>query len=99
MYATPHELLGMAESERDRLFKQALDHVRDTGHLQPSDLQLHIFASPQTVVHPLNGYEGGSFDPLQLGVACIVLPPPEGRAPKTKGSTWGHNPVSAPPLA
>ena len=95
LFATPEQLLRMADYDRAglmRRFKQALDHVLDTGRLQPSDLQLPIKKSPPTIMQPLTGYEGGMFDPLQLGVACIVLP--EGRAP-TKGATWNFNPVSS----
>ena len=79
-----------------RQFKQALDHVLDTGRLQPSDLQLPIMSSPPTVMQPLAGCEGGMFDPLQLGVACIVVR--GGRAPTNGAATWNLNPVSSPPL-
>jgi len=91
----------MADHDRAglmRLFKQALD-VRGAGPLHPSHLQLPIMTSPPTVMQNLAGYEGGAFDPLQLGVACIVVPPSEGRAPNiNKGGTWNLNPVPNPAL-
>ena len=57
----------------------ALEHVRETGLLDASDLKLPIQASQPTLMLPIPGYEGETFDPLVLGVACIVVPPPEGR--------------------
>ena len=87
-YATPQELLGMAEQDRaelERRIMQALGHVRETGLLDASDLQLPIQASAPTLMLPLKGYEGGMFDPLKLGVACIVVPPPESRGSYTLG--------------
>ena len=84
----------MAESKRDQLFKQALDHLRDTGRLHP-DLKLPSFISPPTVPQSLAGYQDGEFNPLQLGVACIIEP--QGRPISTQGAKWNHNPVSSLP--
>jgi len=90
----------MEEDDRpglEKCFKEALEHVRETGLLHPSDLQLPIQASPPTSMLPTPGYQGGTFDPQQIGVACIVVPPPEGRAPYSLGD-WGLHTVRAPPL-
>ena len=67
-----------------RLFKQALEHVRETGRLHSSDLQLPILDDP-TFMQLLEGYEGDEYDPERLGSACIVVPPTAGRGPNTKG--------------
>ena len=77
-YATPQELLNMDLAALERRFKRAMDHVH-LGGLHASDLQLPIFASPQCCNQPLEGYEGGAFDPHKLGVACIVVPSAEFR--------------------
>jgi len=70
-----------------RRIKQALDHIHETGHLCSSDLKLPIKLSPfDTAVSPIAGYENGEFDPERLGVACIVVPPAEGRGSDTKGT-------------
>ena len=82
-------------AELMRRFKQALEHVSETGRLHPSDLQLPIQATPQTAKKLLSGYEGGSFDPLHLGVACIVVPPSLGRCAKAEGG-WSLNPDGGP---
>ena len=66
-----------------RLFKQSLDHVRETGRLHSSDLQLPVLDDP-TFMQPLEGYEGDKYDPERLGVACIVVPPGH-RGKNTKG--------------
>ena len=96
LYATPQQLLDMMERDPAELklrFKQALDHFHENGRLRPSDLQLPIRLSPyDTAVHPLTGYHGGEFDPGRLGVACIVVPPTEGRGSNSKG-TYSLNPV------
>jgi len=74
-------------AELMRRFKQVLDCVSETRSLRPSDLQLPIRLSPfDTTTFPLSGYEGGEFDPERLGVACIIVPPTEGRGSNTKGS-------------
>ena len=97
-YATPQYLLDMNYQEMERRFKQALDHFNETGRLRPSDLQLPIMEGPPpTCKQDLEGYEGGVFDPEKLGVACIVVPPSEGRGANEKGSTWNLNPVSPVP--
>ena len=85
--------------ERDRpglmrRFKQVLEHVGEARRLhpsdiqlRPSDLQLPIWLSPfDTAISPLAGYDGGEFDPERLGLACILMPPTEGRGSNTKGS-------------
>ena len=78
-------------AELMRRVKQALEHVRDKGRLQPSDLQLPIQLSPYpTAMQPLTGYEGGEFHPEKLGVTCIVVPPSEGRGTNSKGA-WRLN--------
>ena len=78
-----------------RRFKQALEHMDETGSLRPSDLQLPIYASPQYYKQPLQGYDGGAFDPERLGAACLVVPPAEGRGAYTP-CTW--NLKVPPPL-
>ena len=91
LYATPQQLLGLVEQDHAglmRQFKEALEQVRTDG--QPSFLQLPIQASPPTFTQSITGYEGGEFDPLQLGVACIVVPSPDGR--KNTLSDWNLNP-------
>ena len=94
LYATPQQLLGMEAHDPAglmRRFKQALDHIRESGRLRPSDLQLPSQASPPTYTRPIAGYEGGAFDPHTLGVACIVVPPTHGRGPYSKGE-FSFNP-------
>ena len=71
-------------AELERRFQQAVVHVRDTGSLQPSDLQIPILTDPYCK-QPLPGYEGGWYDPYKLGAVCIVVPPSKGRGPNTKG--------------
>ncbi|KAJ1483782.1 hypothetical protein T484DRAFT_1949274 [Baffinella frigidus] len=101
MYASPQELIDMWErdpAEMKRQFKQALEHFHETGRPRPSDLQLPIRLSPyDTSVSSITGYEGGEFDPARLGVACIVVPPTEGRGTNTKG--WSLNPDRRPSKA
>ena len=73
-------------------FKQALEHVQETGgRLRDSDIQLHIYASPQY-------YKRGVFDPETLGAASIVMPPPTGIGPNTP-CTWSLNFDSKPSTA
>ena len=102
MYTTPQQLLDMEEKhpeELERRFKQALDSFHEAGHLRSSDLQLPIMRGPPpTCKQFLQGYEGDSFDPVKLGVACVVVPPSEGRGANAKGSAWNLNPASTPPL-
>ena len=101
LYATPQELLDMEKDDPEglrRRFKQALEHIDETGRLRPSDLQLPIFASPQYYNQPLKGYEGGAFDPEKLGVSYIVVPPKDGRGPNSLLGDWNLNPVPTPPL-
>ena len=86
-YATPQELLDMAEydpADLDRRFKQALGHVVETGRLRPSDLQIPILTDA-CFMQPLPGYEGGCYNPYTLGTACIFVPPSKGRGPNTQG--------------
>jgi len=80
-----------------RRFKQALDHIHETGLLQPSDLQFPIRASPPTAMQPIPGYEGGALDPQKLGVACMVVPPSQGRGVYSTGE-WGLKAVPTPSL-
>jgi hypothetical protein len=56
-----------------RRFKEALDHVHETGVLRPSDLQMPIFTSPQYYKQLFPGYDGGAFDPEKLGAAYVVV--------------------------
>ena len=82
-YETPEELGGMEEDdlpELERRIHQAMEHVRETGRLEPSDLQLPILAATPTTLVPIPGYKGGALDPKERGVACIVEPPSEGRS-------------------
>ena len=99
-YATPQQLLDMEKhdpAELMRRFKQALDHVCQTGRLRLADLQLPIRLGPfDTSISSVAGYEGGEFDPEKLGVACILVPPTEGRGSNAKGSSWSVNPDGAP---
>ena len=95
-FETPQALLGMEECDRAEGFKDALQHV---GRLPPSGLRLPIFASLPTVQQTKEGYEGGEYDPQQLGVACIVVPPLTGRGANTKGATFNLNPVRTPSLS
>ena len=75
-------------------FKQALDHIRESGRLHDFDLQLPV-VEDFTFKQRLHGYVGGTYDPEALGVACIVVPPPQGRrGPNSKGD-FGLNPVSS----
>ena len=84
-------------AELMRQVKRALDQFHSTGRLRPSDLQLPVRLSPyDTSISPLPGYEGGEFHPERLGVACIVIPPTEGRGSNTKGS-WSLYPSTAVP--
>ena len=76
-------------------FKQALEHMDESGRLRPSDLQLPIFASPQYYKKFLPGYEGGAIDPERLGAAFIVVPPPTGIGPNTP-CTFNLQQVSVP---
>ena len=62
-----------------------MEHVRESGRLRDSDLQLPILAAPPTSTQFVKGYEGDSLDPLKLGVACVVVPPTEGRGPNSTG--------------
>jgi hypothetical protein len=87
--------------QRDRAgleqrFAAILDHLDVAGRLRPSDLQLPIFASPPYLKQPLEGYEGGAFDPATLGVACIVVPPTDCLGANSSGD-WNLRQVSAPP--
>ena len=96
-------------SKLRRDIKVALEHVRETGRLSPSDLQLPIFAAAPTCTQPLAGYEGGAFDPAALGAACIVVPThaatsqvalhetSQGRAPLTRDSC-SLEPVPTPSI-
>ena len=88
----------MPKHDRERRFKEALDHVLGTGRLRPSDLQLPIWrmSSFPTFRQNLDGYEGGAFDPLTLGVACIVVPSSD-RVASVMGD-WNLNPVRTPSL-
>ena len=83
-----------------RRFKQALDHVHESGGLRPSDLQLPIYASPQYYKQLLPGYEGGAFDPERLGTACIVVPPSTDHGASTPCTwnpcTWSLSQVLTP---
>ena len=92
----------MADHDRAELMRQfehALDVVGATGRLDASCLQLPIMSSLPTVKQTLAGYEAGVFNPLQLGVACIVVPTSQGHAPNiNKGGTWNFNPVPNPAL-
>ena len=98
-YATLQHLLK-EEPDRPELmrrFKQVLEHVGEARRLRPSDLQLPIRLSPfDTSISPLAGYEGGEFNPESLGLACVVVPPTEGRGSNTKG-TWTLVAVPTPP--
>ena len=100
-YETPQQLLDMWNRGRADLmerFKEVLGCVLETRRLRPSDLQLPIRLSPfDTSICPLSGYEGGEFDPERLGVACIVVPPTEGRGSNTKGS-WSVSQAMPPPI-
>ncbi|KAJ1479948.1 hypothetical protein T484DRAFT_1748878 [Baffinella frigidus] len=83
----------MAQYDRaglERRFKAALEHVRETGSLRPSDMRLPIFAAPLTATQFVLGFAGDSFDPQKLGVACIINPQSKGRGPTTKGD-WNLN--------
>ena len=88
-YATPHELLGLEETDRqelERRIKQALERFRGTGLLHAANLQLPIMrGAPPTNMWFVLGYEGGAYDPAKLGVACIVVPPTDGRGKNTLG--------------
>jgi len=79
----------------ERQFKEALEHVCETGCLRPSDIRLPIFAAFPTETSPLFvlGYAGDSFDSQRLGVACIIDPPSERRGPNTTGA-YNLNPQS-----
>ena len=51
LFLTPEEFLGMEANDPAKLrrfIKRALEHVRETGGLRPSDLQLPIFTVPPT---------------------------------------------------
>ena len=86
LFDKPHELLGMADQDRpalERRIMQALEHVRETGLLHPADPKFApIRASTPMFKLPIPGYEGGVFDPMTLGAACIVVPPSQ-RGPNT----------------
>ena len=87
----------MAAHNLPWLFKHALMYVRDVGHQDPfSYFKLPEMTSPPTVSQLFPGYQGGVFDPLELGVACIVVPQPTGLGPNTKGSTFCLNQVLTP---
>ena len=77
-----------------RRFKQVLDG-RGAGRFHPY-LKIPIMPFPPTVLQTLAGYEEGEFNPLQLGVACIIVPPSQRRAPSNKRGTWNFNPVPNP---
>ena len=98
LYATPQELLDMEEREPAELrlrFLQALEHVRETLRLHPSDLQLPTYASPQYYKQLLAGYEGGAFDPATLGAAYVVVPDTSSaRVPNP--CTWNLHQVPTP---
>lgn len=96
-YATPQELLDMDRPALEQRFKQAMDHVH-LGGLQASDLQLPIYASPQCCKQPLEGYEGGAFDPQKLGVACIVVPSAEFRGANSTTADFNLHAVPTPSL-
>ena len=80
-------------------FKQALDHIHETGRLNPSDLQLPIMrGSPPTYTWTVPGYGAmGAYDPTKLGVACIVVPPATGTGFNTLGD-FNLVPVSTLPF-
>ena len=79
-------------------FKQAIEHIDETGRLRSFDLQLPIYTSPQYYKQPLPGYDGGAFDPERLGVACIVTPPSTGRGDAWNPCSWNLSQVRDPPL-
>jgi len=90
-YAAPQQLLDLAERDRAGLlgqFEQALEHVRKTRRLGPSDLKLPIQLSPfDTSINPFA---------KTLGFACVVMPPTEGHGSRNKG-TFSLYPVRPPP--
>lgn len=99
LLSTPHQLLGMVDDDfagLERRLMEALQHVHETGLIRPSDIQLPILSSPPTVTQSIPGYEGGELDPQTLGVACIGLPPSEGRGANKEGAAYNLNPVRTP---
>ena len=103
LYETPQELLDMLEHDPAglmRRFKEALEQVRIHGCQQPSFLQLPIQDSPPTFTQSMKGFEGEKFDPLKLGVACIVVPSPDGRIGRINSVddyNWNPVPIPSPP--
>ncbi|KAJ1488654.1 hypothetical protein T484DRAFT_3598050 [Baffinella frigidus] len=96
LLSTPHQLLGMVDDDfagLERRLMEALQHVHETGLIRPSDIQLPILSSPPTVTQSIPGYEGGELDPQTLGVACIGLPPSEGRGANKEGAAYNLNPA------
>ena len=99
-FVTPEELLAMEVRDPAGLrqrFKQALEHILETGRLHPSDLQLPIIiGSPPTYMRKVLGYgSGGVYDPMKLGIACYVVPPATGTGFNTLGD-FNLVPVSIP---
>ena len=91
MYETRQHLLDLWNSDRAELMRQVketLIHFHRTGRPLPGGLRCPIWLSPyDTATSHLLGYEGGEFDPKELGTTCIVVPPTEGSGSHTKG-TW-----------
>jgi len=87
-FATPQELRDMEEHDRpglERRIQQGLEHVRETGHLEASDLQLPILCATPTTLVAMDGYKDGALNPKEFGVACIVVRPSDWRGPNSLG--------------
>ena len=76
------------------LFQRELKRIHETGGLRPSNLKLQIRTYPPTTLQLILG--GVTLNPHILGVACIVVPPEQGRGKHYTKGDWHFKAVSYP---